>query len=1122
MTVAEALAILDAVLKPSSLNDLQELVFRKSWEGQTYLEIAESSGYDPSYIKDVGFRLWQLLSETFDEKVTKSNVRSLLRRRCADVQVPTSEEGVSPPTPLDLKNTIDQRQDWGEAVDVSVFYDRTEELGQLKQWIVDDRCRLVAILGMGGIGKTALSVKLAEQIQGEFEYVIWRSLRNAPPLEQILADFIQFLSNQKEIDLPTKLGARVSRLINYLRSSRCLLILDNTEIILRSGEGCHGNRLTSAAGHYREGYEGYGEFLNRVGELRHQSCLVMTSREKPREFVSLEGESLPVRSLQLTGLNPLEGRKIFHLKGSFAGSEAEWQAVIAHYAGNPLALKIVAAAVQELFDGKLADFLAILQQGVFVFDDIRDILDRQFERLSELEQEIMYWLAIEREAVTISELQSNLLSPLSRQKAIGTIKALFQRSLIEKQAAAFSQQPVVMEYMTDRLVNQFCESIVTGDLAFFNNYFLIKAQAKEYVREIQTNLILKPIINELITILGSPKSVENQLARILSQLREQLPKTSGYGGGNILNLLCQLQTDCSNWDFSNLSIWQAYLQGMTLHGINLTGANLAGSIFTETLGSILSVAFSPQGKCLAAGDADGQIRVWQVRDDRSGGTLPLLTCKGHTNWVRSVVFSPDGRILASGSYDQTVKIWEVNTGELLRTLHGHGAGVKSVTFSPDGRILASSSDDHTVRLWDVERGECLQVLQGHTNWVWSVTFHPQGGQLLASSSEDKTVRVWQVSTGQCLKVLYGHGSRVWSVAFSPESQILASGSYDQTVKLWEFSTGQCLKTLQGYSNGVRCIAFNPDGQTLASGSDDQTVRLWNINEGKCTAALRGHTSRVWAVDFDLQGQILASSGEDKTVRLWDVTTGQCLRTLQGHGGWVWSVAFSPQDQILATSSEDKTVRLWDVETGDCLKILRGHAGWVWSVAFSPDGQILASGSYDQTVRLWKVRTGQCFRILHGHTNRVWAIAFSPQGQILASGGEDHVIKLWNLSTGECFKTLEGHTNWIRSVAFSPDGNTLASAGDDQTVKLWDVGTGDCLKTLQGHTSWIESVAFSRNNRVLASGGQDDAIALWDTETGQYFKTLRADRPYEGMNINHITGLTEATIETLKALGAVAG
>ncbi len=186
------------------------------------------------------------------------------------------------------KSQIPNRADWGEAMDVSVFYGRTEELATLKQWIVQDNCRLVGLLGMGGIGKTALSVKFAQHVQHEFNYLIWRSLQNAPPVNDILATLIQILSNQQETpaNLPESPSLRITQLIEYLRSSRCLLILDNAESILQAG---------AVAGQYRPGYEGYGEFIKRVGETSHRSCLILTSCEKPQELAVLEGETLPVR-----------------------------------------------------------------------------------------------------------------------------------------------------------------------------------------------------------------------------------------------------------------------------------------------------------------------------------------------------------------------------------------------------------------------------------------------------------------------------------------------------------------------------------------------------------------------------------------------------------------------------------------------------------------------------------------------------------------------------------------------------------------------------------------------------------------------------------------------------------
>ena len=430
MTVDEALLFLDSVLQ-EPLNDVQELVFRQTLEGRSYPEMAKSTAYDAEYIKLVGFQLWQLLSRVFGEKVTKSNVQSVLRRKAQQAQVAVAP---SHPTQANLGRnaqtfqsgatthwvtadvtTANRCQDWGEAIDVSVFYGRTEELAKLEQWIVQERCRLVMLLGMGGIGKTAISVKIAERIQEHFDYVIWRSLRNAPPILDLLAELIQFLSQQKETVFPETVDGRVSQLLRYLRASRCLLVLDNAESILREGD---------RTGGYREGYEGYGQLLRCVAETSHKSTLVLTSREKPRGLAAKEGETLPVRSLQLTGLSTTEGLKIFKASGSFWGSESDWKVLIEHYGGNPLALKMVASVIRDLFDSSLSNFLELLNQGTLVFDDIRNLLDRQFTRLSALEKELMYWLAINREPVSFLELQRDLVTEVSQTELIEALASL--------------------------------------------------------------------------------------------------------------------------------------------------------------------------------------------------------------------------------------------------------------------------------------------------------------------------------------------------------------------------------------------------------------------------------------------------------------------------------------------------------------------------------------------------------------------------------------------------------------------------------------------------------------------------------------------------------------------------
>ena len=139
------------------------------------------------------------------------------------------------------------------------------------------------------------------------------------------------------------------------------------------------------------------------------------------------------------------------------------------------------------------------------------------------------------------------------------------------------------------------------------------------------------------------------------------------------------------------------------------------------------VVFSPHGRLLASGGADGKVKVWEVASGQEVRTL-----RGHTGWVYSVAFSPDGRLLASGSGDNTVKVWEVASGRAVHTLTGHTSCVYSVAFSPDGRLLASGSGDNTVKVWEVASWQEVRTLTGHTDSVKSVAFSPDGHWLAIS------------------------------------------------------------------------------------------------------------------------------------------------------------------------------------------------------------------------------------------------------------------------------------------------------------------------------------------------------------------------------------------------------
>src|SRR2546421_1452384 len=198
------------------------------------------------------------------------------------------------------------QEDRGEAPYIVNLYGRDGECGELEQWMGDHHCQMVAVWGMGGIGKTALVAMVAARMKHDFEFVFWRSLHNALPFEHVLKECIRFVSDQQLLDLPNEIDEQISLLIHYLRNQRCLLVLDNFESVLQARQ---------RAGQYREGYAAYGRLLQRIGEAQHQSCLLLTSREKPKEVAHLEGKSSPVRSLHLSGLQLEAGQQMLQDKG---------------------------------------------------------------------------------------------------------------------------------------------------------------------------------------------------------------------------------------------------------------------------------------------------------------------------------------------------------------------------------------------------------------------------------------------------------------------------------------------------------------------------------------------------------------------------------------------------------------------------------------------------------------------------------------------------------------------------------------------------------------------------------------------------------------------------------------
>ena len=512
------------------------------------------------------------------------------------------------------------------------------------------------------------------------------------------------------------------------------------------------------------------------------------------------------------------------------------------------------------------------------------------------------------------------------------------------------------------------------------------------------------------------------------------------------------------------------------------------------------------------GETDLRGFEWDYWDRLCSSFLSEL--KGHVGSVTSVAFSPDGKRLASASDDRTVKVWDDISGKQILQLIGHDDDVTCVAFSPDGKRLASASRDHRVKVWDSTSGQEILSFNGHKLWVNSVEFSPDGKQV-ASASDDLTVKVWDSTSGQESIAFNGHALSVKCVAFSPDGKRLASASDDHTVKVWDAMNGQEAITFNGHTRSVKSVAFSPDGKRLASASDDHTAKVWDATSGLEMITLIGETSRFGSVKFSTDGKRLASA-DGAIVNVWDAASGQKILTLHGLSGFGTSVAYSPDGKRLA-SSDGTTVKVWDATceqdsiTFSTLELeveLGGH----YCVAFSPDGKRLVSAGGDQTVKMWDATSGQEMLRLKGHTSRLSSVAFSADGKRLASASrvfndftnKPSELKVWDTTSGQETLTLNAQAPQIWSVALSADGKRMASPGYYNTVKVWDTTSGKEVLTLKGHTSGVVSVAFSPDGKRLASSS-GGTLKLWDTTSGREVLTVN-EQQVEDLSLRFVMSL----------------
>ncbi len=415
------------------------------------------------------------------------------------------------------------------------------------------------------------------------------------------------------------------------------------------------------------------------------------------------------------------------------------------------------------------------------------------------------------------------------------------------------------------------------------------------------------------------------------------------------------------------------------------------------------VTVSRDGRFLATGHL-GMVWLWDTATRQPVLSLPpeppglIERLTSPPSVIFRIAFSPDGRLLAAGDGASRVTLWDTNTGRAVRVLHGWPPevyevfrAIGSLAFSPDGTRLAAglgmptmSVGDYgrqAVKVWDSYTGNEVGFWQAHSNTIAGLAFAPDGSRL-ATASHDGTVKLWEAGTWREL-----HSWTADSISV-------------RRTRAGAFAADPSLR-----SQGFESVAFAPDGRSLAAGLVDGTIVAWDLATGRERYAHRGHSSLVYDLAYSSDGRTLASAGWDRLIKLWDARTGRELRTLRGHANWVMGVAFTPDSRNLASLDFDGVLRLWGEPPGrrtvesdvPALPITDAEDGPAEKAAVAPIPEASRSliGRWEGKIQVNKTSSLRIvIRVTPGPDGRLRAVADSPD-----QGGKDIPVSAMTLEDG---------------------------------------------------------------------------------------------------------------------------
>jgi WD40 repeat protein len=540
--------------------------------------------------------------------------------------------------------------------------------------------------------------------------------------------------------------------------------------------------------------------------------------------------------------------------------------------------------------------------------------------------------------------------------------------------------------------------------------------------------------------------------------------------------------------------------------------------FTEGVGMLLDVAFSPDGQWLASGTYYSEpsknssvVRIYHADGMMAGepghGLKHTLPQSGD---VRVVAFRSDSKALVSvgeGVFqltpfqrhlitlltalgrdisgmpvtrsDPKIFLWDIAGGTLLKSIQAP-EDIPSAAYSPVDDLVAMGGASGAMYFWR-PNADIVPTKLRHTAKVDAVAFSPDG-RFLASGVFNRRVGVWDVASRAPLRIMDGQDLAVGFVAFSPDERYLVSAGANRKGRVWEVASGRQLYTLAEEVSAPNAISFSPDGRTLLTGSREGAINVWDLASGSKKGSFHAHQGGVMSLAFSHNGRWLASGGLDNTVKVWDANNYSSVRNLKGHDHFVHLVKFSPDDKWLLSGSWDQTAFLWRTEGWERKQRLGPFLDLMFMATFTPDSRQL----------IFSDRVGT------GEPQTVWAAPVSTWEDIysqlkyqslLRGMSTESVLKTWDVQGKRTLPPRVRGLSWLSAVTFNRDGSRIYTGGGDKAVRVWGAADGGAVKSYLGHSDAVTAIALSPKGKWLASGARDGSVRIWNDQSGQHSATL---------------------------------